>query len=107
MYKIYIFVPHLDMLLAAVFAGVLAASLLCARGRSSMSLRAALALACCAVSGTHAAIDADEITSLPGWDGPLHSRQWSGYLEVRASSHCGRRSSARICPRHQPPAARV
>ena len=25
---------------------------------------------------------ADEITSLPGWEGALPSRQWSGYIEV-------------------------
>jgi len=30
------------------------------------------------------AIDADEITSLPGWDGPMPSRQWSGYIKVPA-----------------------
>ena len=32
-----------------------------------------------------AAIDADEITSLPGWEGALPTRQWSGYLEVPAT----------------------
>lgn len=40
-----------------------------------------VALACLCVS-VHSAIDADEIKSLPGWDGPLPSRQWSGYLDV-------------------------
>jgi cathepsin A (carboxypeptidase C) len=29
-----------------------------------------------------AAIDKDEIKSLPGWEGALPSRHWSGYLEV-------------------------
>lgn len=29
----------------------------------------------------------DEITQLPGWEGPLPSRQFSGYLDVGASKH--------------------
>jgi len=29
----------------------------------------------------------DEITSLPGWDAPLPSRQFSGYLDIGASKH--------------------
>lgn len=31
---------------------------------------------------SQAAIDADEIKELPGWAGPLPSKQYSGYLEV-------------------------
>jgi len=34
-----------------------------------------------------AEIPADEIKSLPGWDGALPSRQFSGYLKVGASKH--------------------
>merc|ERR1719174_527884 len=34
------------------------------------------------VSLANAAIDADEIKSLPGWEGPLPSRMWSGYIKV-------------------------
>ena len=33
------------------------------------------------------AFTADEVTSLPGWSGPLPSRQFSGYLDVGASKH--------------------
>jgi carboxypeptidase C (cathepsin A) len=33
-----------------------------------------------------AAYAPDEIVSLPGWTGPLPSRQWSGYLNV-SSTH--------------------
>ena len=33
------------------------------------------------------AFAADEVTSLPGWSGPLPSRQFSGYLDVGASKH--------------------
>jgi hypothetical protein len=32
--------------------------------------------------GCHGAIDADAVTSLPGWGGALPSRMWSGYLHV-------------------------
>jgi serine carboxypeptidase-like clade 1 len=31
------------------------------------------------------AVDADEVTSLPGWSGPLPSRHWSGYVDVSAN----------------------
>lgn len=37
------------------------------------------------LAGANAAIDKDEIKSLPGWDGALPSRHWSGYLEVPGS----------------------
>lgn len=30
---------------------------------------------------------ADEVTSLPGWDGELPSRQFSGYLTVNTTKH--------------------
>ena len=33
-----------------------------------------------------AAIDSDEVTSLPGWDGPLPSKQYSGYVEINATT---------------------
>jgi len=47
------------------------------------SLRTAAALtALAAVSGAYAP---DEITSLPGWTGPLPSKQYSGYLNVSAT----------------------
>jgi hypothetical protein len=34
-----------------------------------------------------AAVAADEVTSLPGWTGPLPSRHYSGYLEARNGTH--------------------
>jgi len=39
----------------------------------------AFALLAC---NTFAAVKEDEIKELPGWSGPLPSRQWSGYLTV-------------------------
>ena len=30
--------------------------------------------------------DADEVKALPGWDGPLPSRQYSGYLDIPVES---------------------
>lgn len=58
----------------------------------TVALAALVALLC--ATGGRAAIDADEITSLPGWTGALPSRQWSGYIKVpgdRGSKyyHCG------------------
>ena len=40
--------------------------------------------------GSQAAIAADEITTLPGWDGALPSKQYSGYLKVTTArySYC-------------------
>ena len=35
-----------------------------------------------ALPAARAAVDADEITSLPGWEGALPSRQWSGFLPI-------------------------
>jgi hypothetical protein len=31
--------------------------------------------------------NADAITSLPGWTGPLPSPQWSGYLDASSTEH--------------------
>lgn len=44
-----------------------------------------LALGC--VATVFADIDADEVLSLPGWSGPLPSRQWSGYLNFTKTKH--------------------
>ena len=33
------------------------------------------------------AADADEIQALPGWEEPLPSRQYSGYLDVTSTKH--------------------
>ena len=44
------------------------------------------ALAMALVPYVFGAIDADEITSLPGWTAPLPTRQWSGYLNIGADS---------------------
>jgi len=35
----------------------------------------------------HAAVPADEVTSLPGWDGPFPSKQYSGYLNIAGGKH--------------------
>lgn len=43
---------------------------------------AALVVLALAVAGAHAAIDADRVTSLPGWDKALPSKHYSGYLPV-------------------------
>ena len=32
------------------------------------------------------AVAGDEITSLPGWDGPLPTKQYSGYIEINATT---------------------
>ena len=40
-----------------------------------------IAVAFCACSAT-AAVDADEITALPGFEGELPTRMWSGLMEV-------------------------
>ena len=32
-----------------------------------------------------AAVAADEVTSLPGWDKPLPSKQYSGYIEIQGT----------------------
>ena len=32
--------------------------------------------------GSHALVAKDEVTSLPGWDAPLPSKQFSGYLDI-------------------------
>lgn len=37
--------------------------------------------------GMLAAIKADEINELPGWSGPLPSKQYSGYLSVIMPVH--------------------
>jgi len=34
-----------------------------------------------------AALPADEVTSLPGWNGPLPSKQYSGYLNITGGKH--------------------
>ena len=41
----------------------------------------ALAL-CAALSVARAAPSEDEVEGLPGWRGPLPSRQWSGYINI-------------------------
>ena len=38
----------------------------------------ALAFVVCTAVAVYAAPAADEVTSLPGWDGPLSSKQYSG-----------------------------
>eukprot|EP01045_Picozoa_sp_COSAG04_P055368 COSAG04_NODE_25259_length_310_cov_0.725118_1_plen_45_part_01 len=45
-----------------------------------MALSAMLLLASQLLPCALAAIAADEIKDLPGWDGALPSRHWSGYL---------------------------
>lgn len=54
--------------------------------KSSLSVAVALIAACgvllALLAPAQAAVDADEIHSLPGWDGALPSRQWSGYFPV-------------------------
>ena len=47
-----------------------------------MALSATLLLASQLLPCALAAIAADEIKVLPGWDGALPSRHWSGYLSV-------------------------
>ena len=47
-----------------------------------MALSATLLLASQLLPCALAAIAADEIKTLPGWDGALPSRHWSGYLSV-------------------------
>ena len=32
------------------------------------------------------AVAGDEIASLPGWDGPLPTKQYSGYIEIDATT---------------------
>ena len=47
-------------------------------------------IACCLAQmlvDTLAAPAADEITGLPGWSGPLPSKQYSGFLDVSAQHH--------------------
>ena len=39
------------------------------------------------LTGALAAYAPDEITKLPGWEGALPSRQWSGYLNASDTSH--------------------
>ena len=34
------------------------------------------------VSVSYALVAEDEVTSLPGWDAPLPSKQFSGYLDI-------------------------
>jgi len=38
------------------------------------------------ISCAHAAIDKDLVNNLPGWDQPLPSKQYSGYIQVTTSS---------------------
>jgi hypothetical protein len=54
------------------------------RSRSPTTMMRLLAAAVL-LGAADAAIDKDEIKSLPGWDGALPSRHWSGYLEVPGS----------------------
>lgn len=51
---------------------------------SSFALFALVGLA--AVAGTYAAIAADEVTELPGWNGAFPSKQYSGFLQPYEAS---------------------
>ena len=48
-----------------------------------------LSLAACAPLPTPARPDADEVHALPGWDGPLPSRMWSGYVSAGTAEEAG------------------
>jgi len=37
--------------------------------------------------GVNAAISADQVMSLPGWDAPLPTKQYSGYLNIAGGKH--------------------
>ena len=39
------------------------------------------------VQSTFGAPSSDEISTLPGWDGELPSKQYSGYLDVSKTKH--------------------
>ena len=52
-------------------------------------MKVAASLAAFYVSAVNAAIDAHEVTSLPGFEGPLPSKHYSGYLPVGATSGAG------------------
>ena len=47
---------------------------------------ASLVLALAAISGTTAAPAEHEVKSLPGWDGELPSKHYSGYIPVGTTS---------------------
>jgi serine carboxypeptidase-like clade 1 len=55
----------------------------------AMATRVAVAVAVASLGGllAGAAPVHDEVQSLPGWEGPLPSRHFSGFLEVRPSYH--------------------
>ena len=48
---------------------------------------AVAALLASAARSAHGAVAADEVTALPGWDGALPSRQFSGFLPVGDGKH--------------------
>jgi carboxypeptidase C (cathepsin A) len=50
-------------------------------------MKVELGLATLLLSSAFAEPSADEVTSLPGWDGALPSRQFSGYLTVNTTKH--------------------
>jgi len=53
-------------------------------GRTLRGLSAGLAVLAC---GAHATRDSDEITSLPGWEGDLPTKQYSGFLDAGSGKH--------------------
>ena len=51
-----------------------------------MLFRAAFACALLLALAVHAEVPADEIKSLPGWDGALPTRQWSGFININEAT---------------------
>ena len=49
-------------------------------------MRAGVLAAACLARGAEAAVSADEVKALPGWDGALPSKHYSGYLDVGLTS---------------------
>ena len=50
-----------------------------------MSIILITLIAACVLLGAFGAYAPDEITALPGWEGSLPTRQYSGYLNVSSS----------------------
>ena len=58
------------------------------RGPATMctAVRAAAVIIAAVLIPARAAVPEDEIVALPGWDGPLPSRHYSGYIDIAVPS---------------------
>ena len=50
------------------------------------SFAAATLIAAALLGLSNAVIPGDQVLSLPGWDGPLPTKQFSGYIEIDATT---------------------